>query len=442
MHLKCYQFNLKQLIKNDIFMIFIFFNLPLLDPLFHFKKTSNWEGIIINNTIQIFKKSQIPLYISLIQICKRKIIYPIGKIIKIIILSIFNCIKTKIIVVLCIFKFLSLVNLKILSNFLYIFPCGYYIVDRFSFDSTLEPEYLNSLLQIDIDIMFIIILLFISLIILNIINLMIIFIIMIFLYNYKIYRFFLVINIILPVYNIKLLIKWCQLFFFISINIFNILNIGLSPETLLFILNGHFNKIYEFFISNISIQSFMGNEPQTILITNSDNSQPSSYPSSLIYSNSDKHISSENILDKIDTSESDITDNDISNKIENEEIVNNIDNFIFTDFNKDLNLEEKYQYLKYHFYTKGIVHNIPYLDWFINLLDKTDGSKTNIDNIIEFNLNQILKMERETQLNNLAFFRTKPFLINKFDHSPIAFPNIIPVFKCLYIYEDIIEGKK
>lgn len=440
MHLKCYQFNLKQLIKNDIFMRFIYFNLPLLDPLFHFKKTSNWEGIIINNTIQNFKNYQIPLYISLNKICQKKIIYPIGKIIKNIIISIFNCIKTKIIVVLCIFKILSLVNLKILSNFLYIFPCGDYIVDRFSFDSTLEPEYLNSLLQIDI--MFILILLFISLIIFIIINLMILFIIMILLSNSKIYRFFLVINIILPVYHFKLLIKWCQIFCFISINIFKFLNIGLSPETLLFILNGHFNKIYEFIISNISLQSFMGNETQTILITNSDNSQPSSYPSSLIYSNSDKHISSENILDKINTSESDISDNDISNKIENEEIVNNIDNIFFTDFNKDLNLEEKYQYLKYNFYTKGIVHNLPYLDWFINLLDKTDGSKTNIDNIIEFNLNQILKMERETQLNNLAFFRTKPFLINKFDRSPIAYPKIIQVFKGSYIYEDIIEGKK
>lgn len=414
-------------------------NLPILYPLFNNKITRN--RLLKFNTIQRLQKSQIPLYLSLIHLCKRKIIYPIGKIIKFIIFSIFKFIKTKLIVVLCIFKFLSLINLRILSNYLYIFPCGYYIVDRFSFDSTFEPEYLKFLLKIDIDIMFIIILLFISLITLIIINLMIIFIIMIFLYNYKLYRFFLIIKLILPVYNIKQLKKWCKFFCFISMNILKILNIGLSPETLLFILNGHFNQIFESFILNISIQSFMGNEAQTILITNSDNSQPSSYPSSLIYSNSDKYISSENILDKIDTSESDISDNEISNKIENEEIINNIDNIIFTDFNKELNLEEKYQYLKYKFYTKGIVHNIPYLDWFINLLVKTDGSKTNIENIIEFNLNKILKMERETQLNNLAFFRTKPFLINKFDHSPIAFPNSIPVFKGLYLYDDIIEGK-
>lgn len=180
----------------------------------------------------------------------------------------------------------------------------------------------------------------------------------------------------------------------------------------------------------------MGNDAQTILFTNNDNSQPSNYHQPLIYENSDNYISSENLLNKIDTSESDISDNEISNNLENEVIINNIGNIKFSDFNQELNLEEKYHYLKYKFYNKGIDHNIPYLDWFINLLDKTEGNKTNIDNIIEFNLNQILKMERDTQLNNLAFFRTKPFLINKFDHSPIAYPNIIPVFKGLSIYDE------
>jgi hypothetical protein len=77
-------------------------------------------------------------------------------------------------------------------------------------------------------------------------------------------------------------------------------------------------------------------------------------------------------------------------------------------------------------------------------LNQTDGHKTNIDQKIEFNLNHILKMERDSQLNNLAFFRNKPFLMNKFDHSPIALPKIIPVFKGLAIYgeEDLIEEKK
>lgn len=423
-------------------MRFIFFYFTTFYPLFNFQDTCNWEGIIINNTFQIIKKSKNPLYISLIQLCKRKIIFPIGKIIKIILIFIFNCIKTKLIVGLYIFKILYLVIFIIFSNFLYLFPSGNYIIDRFSFESTFEHEYLYYLLQIDIDTMFIIIFLLISLITLIIVNLMIIFIFMICLYNYIIYIFFIVINLILPVYNFKLLFKWCKIFGFISINILKILNIGLSPENLLFILNGQFNKIFEFFLSNISLQSYMGNDTQTILFTNNDNPQSSTYHQPLINANSDKYMSSENLLNKIDTSESDISENDISNNLENEVIINNIGNIKFSDFNQELNLEEKYHYLKYKFYNKGIDHNISYLDWFINLLDKTEGSKTNIDNIIEFNLNQILKMERDTQLNNLAFFRTKPFLINKFDHSPIAFPNIIPVFKGLSIYdeEDIIEG--
>lgn len=38
------------------------------------------------------------------------------------------------------------------------------------------------------------------------------------------------------------------------------------------------------------------------------------------------------------------------------------------------------------------------------------------------------------KLNNLAFFRNKPFLINKIDNSPLAFPSVIPIFKGLSIY--------
>lgn len=388
------------------------------------------------------KRTKLPLYLSLIQICKRKFIFPIGKNIKFLIYSIFNCIKPKILILLCIFKLFSLVNLKILSNYLNLFPCGNYIVDRISFDSSFEYANLNYLLQIDIDTMFIFILLFIILISLMFFNLMSIFIFMNFIFFYKFDKRFVGINFILQVYNFQYLIKGCKFFAFISINLLKIFYIGISPESLLFIVNAQFYKFFDICISNISIQSFMGNETQTSLITISDNSQPSSSHQTLTYSNSDKNLSNEILLDKIDTSDSDISDNEISKYIENNEL-NNIDKIKFTDFNLDLNLEEKYLYLKYKFYNKGIDHNIPYLDWFINLLIKTDGSKTNIDNIIEINLNHISKMEKENQLNNLAFFRTKPFLINKFDLSPIAFPNIIPVFKGLSIYgeEDLIEEK-
>lgn len=448
MHLKCYQFNPKQLINSDIYIRFIEFKLVTLDPLFLYQDSSNWEGIIRNNILQSSQMSKILVYLSLIQTCKREIIFPTVKLIKGLILAILNYIKTKIIIVLCIIKLLSLINIRWLSNYLNHFPCGSYLVDKISFDSRFDLEYLNSLLEIDLDIMFIIIFVLITLITLILINLMIIFIIMIFLYNYKIYTFFLVTSLILPVFNIniKQLINWCKIFGFISINILKILNCGLSPENILLLFNGHFNIFFEFIISKISIHSFMGNETQTIIITNNEPSQPSSSNQSLTYSNSDKDIAIDiklDKLDKLDTSESDNSDNERSKNIEINQL-NNLANLKFNNFNEDLNLEEKYDYLKHKFYNKGIVDNKPYLDWFLNLLNQTDGHKTNIDQKIEFNLNHILKMERESQLNNLAFFRNKPFLMNKFDHSPIALPNIIPVFKGLSIYgeEDLIEEKK
>lgn len=60
-----------------------------------------------------------------------------------------------------------------------------------------------------------------------------------------------------------------------------------------------------------------------------------------------------------------------------------------------------------------------------------------MDDLIETNLNSIQKIERNAQLNNHAFFRIKPFLLNKTDRSPIAYPDTIPVSKKQYDLEDI-----
>lgn len=365
---------------------------------------------------------------------------------------ILQVIKTKIIFVLFIYKLLSLVDLKCLYYYLEIFPCGYYIIDKIPLNFSFDLAFYNSLLEIDLDIMFIIICLFIILITLIIYNLMIIFIIMISFYNYKIYKFLYIIRKILPVQNMKLINKWCKIFGFISINILKVLNSGLSVEEILLICNFNFNKIFEFYLSNVIMQ-FMGNETQNITNSDNYNSSTSTSHNSLISSNKDNSINF--LLDQNHKNETDSSDssdssdsNESSDKLFKKEFQNKefkkLDFVNFSDFNKDFNLEDKYLYLKKKFYNKGIDHNIPFLDWFVNLLNKSDGTKTNIDNIIEKNLNHIVKIERETQLNNLAFFRNKPFLINKFDNSPIAYPNIIPVFKGLTIYgeEDIIEEKK
>nr|QCI56429.1 hypothetical protein [Hypsizygus marmoreus]QKJ80207.1 hypothetical protein [Hypsizygus marmoreus] len=100
-----------------------------------------------------------------------------------------------------------------------------------------------------------------------------------------------------------------------------------------------------------------------------------------------------------------------------------------------LNLNQKYEYLKEKFYNKAIEPNIPFLDWFIQLLLQTDGTQIKIDNIIETNLNNIQKLERNTQLNSHAFIRIRPFLVNREDNSLTANPNIVP-YKSSSIYEE------
>jgi hypothetical protein len=133
-----------------------------------------------------------------------------------------------------------------------------------------------------------------------------------------------------------------------------------------------------------------------------------------------------------------LSDNENSDKElpDNSEIIliKNSANINFTNFNQDLNIENKYNYLKLKFYNKGLDYNLPFLDWFINLLSNTDGNKINIDKIIDLNLNHLLKIDREVKLNNLAFFRNKPFLINKYDNSPLAYPSVIPIFKAFSTY--------
>lgn len=178
----------------------------------------------------------------------------------------------------------------------------------------------------------------------------------------------------------------------------------------------------------------MGKEGQSNIITTIDNSNTSmqELTSSHSISQSINNIYSDLELNKIDSSDTSDSENETS--IQNN-LINNLTNINFNNFNQDLNLEEKYNYLKFKFYNKGIEDNIPFLDWFINLLNNTDGNKNSIDNTIESNLNKILKIQREAQLNNLAFFRNKPFLLNKFDDSPIAFPQKIPVFKQWSIYD-------
>lgn len=274
-----------------------------------------------------------------------------------------------------------------------------------------------------------------------IINIIIIMFIMIFVNKYKIYKIYLFLS--LHLNNIKQIIIWCKILGYITINIFNVLYWNCSQEVLLFTTNIFVNYIFENNLSTKVLSSYMGKETENNLITNIDNTQIVISQSTVNSLSNINEISNELELASIESGDSDNSDNEHSNKIENN-FRNKMANINFTNFNLELNLEVKYEYLKYKFYLKGIDHNLPYLEWFINLLNNNDGNKTNIDNIIETNLNHILKIERDSKLNNLAFFRNKPFLINKLDNSPLTYPNIIPVFKGNSIYgeEEKIENTK
>jgi hypothetical protein len=266
-----------------------------------------------------------------------------------------------------------------------------------------------------------------------IINIIIIMFIMIFVKKYKIYKICLFVSLHLYNNNIKQIINLCKLLGFITINIFNVLYWNCSQEVLLFTTNNFVNYIFEINLSTKILTSYMGKETENNLITNIESSQIVSSQSTVNPLSNINEISNELELARIESGDSENSDNENSNKIE-KNIRNKMANINFTNFNLELNLEVKYEYLKYKFYLKGIDHNLPYLEWFINLLNLSDGNQTNIDNIIENNLNHILKIERDSKLNNLAFFRNKPFLINKLDNSPLTYPNIIPVFKGNSIY--------
>lgn len=110
----------------------------------------------------------------------------------------------------------------------------------------------------------------------------------------------------------------------------------------------------------------------------------------------------------------------------------NTDTNIF-NFNT-LSLNEKYKYIELKYFNKAIEPNLPFLDWFVQLLTKTDGSQNNVDLTIEMNLNKIQKMEREAQLNSHSFSRVRPFLIHRTDNSSTQIPTIVPYKDTSYLY--------
>lgn len=274
---------------------------------------------------------------------------------------------------------------------------------------------------------------------------MIIFIIMIFVSNYKLYVSLM--SAIVSFNNLKKMSYCCKVICILSINLLKLLNTGLSGEYVLLF----FNKLFDINISNKMMLSFMDEDTQNNIITTIEDSQSSSSTQNINYSSSN---SITNIIEELgwkntDTSDSEHSDSEHSDSEHSDSnsnydsdistntklLIDNMPNFNFSNFNQDLTLEEKYYYLSIKCYNKGMHHGIGLLDWLTNLLIQTDGTQASVDNLIESNLDFLMKKQRDAQLNNLAFFRNKPFLLNKVDKTPLMYPHVIPVFKHWWIYD-------
>lgn len=90
---------------------------------------------------------------------------------------------------------------------------------------------------------------------------------------------------------------------------------------------------------------------------------------------------------------------------------------------KDLTMQDKMNYIKYKFELKGLDSNDFLTQHFSNsLLSNTSGTKLDVDNFLNTNLNILLNDHRNTQLNKHSFVRFKPFILNnkaKSYYSPI-----------------------
>nr|YP_009710716.1 hypothetical protein [Amanita phalloides]QFZ98665.1 hypothetical protein [Amanita phalloides]WLF85170.1 hypothetical protein [Amanita phalloides] len=100
---------------------------------------------------------------------------------------------------------------------------------------------------------------------------------------------------------------------------------------------------------------------------------------------------------------------------------------VFTNFN-ELSKEDKITYLINKSDNKGMMATLYGISWLLEkiLLD-TDGTKHNVDLFIDNYLNQMLNLERDTQLKSKAFHRDKPFLRHLVHKTPLEYPYVIPI---------------
>src|SRR6266550_864152 len=99
--------------------------------------------------------------------------------------------------------------------------------------------------------------------------------------------------------------------------------------------------------------------------------------------------------------------------------------FKFNNF-KDLSIEDKRSYIINHYENKGMKPTFYTINWLSDkVLSNTDGNKNNVDIFINNYLNQILNLERNTQLKSFSFHREKPFLRHLVYKTPLEYPHVI-----------------
>jgi hypothetical protein len=130
-----------------------------------------------------------------------------------------------------------------------------------------------------------------------------------------------------------------------------------------------------------------------------------------------------------------------SNSVSNTESEKNFDSIVteeikFLNF-KDLSIEDKKSYVLNHYENKGLTPTFYTINWLTDKVQSnTDGNKYNVDIFINNYLNQILKLERDTQLKSFAFHRDKPFLRHLVYKTPLEYPYVIPAKKNISEFEE------
>jgi hypothetical protein len=146
-----------------------------------------------------------------------------------------------------------------------------------------------------------------------------------------------------------------------------------------------------------------------------------------------------------------VSDINVSNSIEsvskvnfnNSVVVSDSDNVVlvteeikFKNF-KDLSIEDKRTYIINQYENKGMKPTFYTINWLSDkVLSNTDGNKNNVDIFINNYLNQILNLERDTQLKSFSFHRDKPFLRHLVYKTPLEYPHVIPANKNISEFEE------